>query len=160
MTMIYDPIPHVRLVEKTLVGNYEPIMRICGKIFILNLHNLEMLFMLWIEHKFLECLVPLHEHEGPQWKTFWRRFCPGPQARGSFGGSYPQIFFVPPKFCCVQKNLFQTYDKNLPPKKFILPLKPQNLATGLVLPKLCLPLEYFVLKSIRPRDVALHNFFL
>jgi len=46
MTMIYDPIPHVRLVEKTLVGNYEPIMRICGKIFILNLHNLEMLFML------------------------------------------------------------------------------------------------------------------
>jgi len=33
-------------------------------------------------------------------------------------------------------------------------LKPQNLATGLVLPKLCLQLEYFVLRSIQPRDVA------
>jgi len=28
------------------------------------------------------------------------------------------------------------------------------MATGLVLPKLCLQLEYFVLKSIRLRDVA------
>jgi len=28
------------------------------------------------------------------------------------GGSYPKIFFVPPKFCCVEKQLFQTYDKN------------------------------------------------
>ena len=31
---------------------------------------------------------------------------------GTFGGSFPQIFFVPPKFCCAQKNLFSTYDKN------------------------------------------------
>jgi len=31
---------------------------------------------------------------------------------GAFGGSYPQIFFVPSKFCCAQKNLFQNYDKN------------------------------------------------
>ena len=31
---------------------------------------------------------------------------------GEFGGSYHQIFFVPPKFCFVRKNLFQTYDKN------------------------------------------------
>jgi len=34
------------LVQKILVGNYAPIMRICGKIFIINLHNLQMLFML------------------------------------------------------------------------------------------------------------------
>jgi len=46
MTMIYDLIPFVKLVQKILVGNYEPIMRICGKIFIINLHNLQMLFML------------------------------------------------------------------------------------------------------------------
>ena len=81
MTMIYDPIPFVKLVQNILVGNYEPIMRICGKIFIINLHHLQMLFMLWIKNKFSECLVPLHKHEGPQWKTFWRRFCPGPQRR-------------------------------------------------------------------------------
>jgi len=31
---------------------------------------------------------------------------------------------------------------------------PPNLATGLVLPKLCLQLEYFALKAIRPGDVA------
>jgi len=44
MTMIYDPIPFVKLVQKILFGNYEPIMRICEKIFISNLHNLQMLF--------------------------------------------------------------------------------------------------------------------
>jgi len=43
--MIYDPIPFVKLVQKIL-GNYEPIMRICGEIFITNLHNLQMLFIL------------------------------------------------------------------------------------------------------------------
>jgi len=46
MTIIYDPIPFVKLVQKFFVLNYEPIMRICGKIFIINLHNLQMLFML------------------------------------------------------------------------------------------------------------------
>jgi len=43
MTMIYDPIPFVKLVQKNLVGYYEPIMGICLKIFIINL---QMLFML------------------------------------------------------------------------------------------------------------------
>jgi len=46
MTMIYDPIPFVKLVQKFSVGNYEPIMRICRKIFVSNLHNVQMLFML------------------------------------------------------------------------------------------------------------------
>ena len=63
MTMIYDPIPFVKLVQKNLVVNYEPTMGICGKIFVLNLHNLQ---MLWIKSKFSECLALLHKHEGPQ----------------------------------------------------------------------------------------------
>ena len=46
MTMIYDPIPFVKLVPKILVGNYKPIMRIFWKILIINLHNLQILFML------------------------------------------------------------------------------------------------------------------
>jgi len=47
MTVIYNPIPFVARSKKFgLVGNYEPIMRISGKIFIINLHNLQMLFML------------------------------------------------------------------------------------------------------------------
>jgi len=45
MTMIYDPIPFVKLIQKILVGNYEPMVGICGKIFIISLHNLQMLFM-------------------------------------------------------------------------------------------------------------------
>jgi len=32
--------------------------------------------------------------------------------------------------------------------------KPQNLAKDLVVPKLCLQLEYFALEPIGPRDVA------
>jgi len=35
MTMIYNPISFVKLVQKFLVGNYEPIVGICGKIFIM-----------------------------------------------------------------------------------------------------------------------------
>jgi len=46
MTMIYDPISFVKLVQKILVGSYEPIMRICVKRHKINLHNLQMLFML------------------------------------------------------------------------------------------------------------------
>jgi len=44
MTMTYEPIPFVKLVKKIWVGNYGPNMRICGKI--INLHSLQMLFML------------------------------------------------------------------------------------------------------------------
>jgi len=43
--MIYDPIPFVKLVKTILVGKHEPIMGLCGKIFIINLQNLQMLFM-------------------------------------------------------------------------------------------------------------------
>jgi len=46
MIMIYDPIPFVKLIRKILDGNYEPIKGICGKIFGINLHNLQMLLML------------------------------------------------------------------------------------------------------------------
>jgi len=45
MLMIYEPVPFVKLVQTTLVGKYEPNMGICGKIFIINLQNLQMLFM-------------------------------------------------------------------------------------------------------------------
>ena len=35
MRMIYDPNSFFKLVQKLLVGKYEPIMSICGKIFIM-----------------------------------------------------------------------------------------------------------------------------
>jgi len=34
--LIYHPIPFVKLDQKFLVGNYEPIIGICGKIFIMQ----------------------------------------------------------------------------------------------------------------------------
>ena len=111
MTMIYDSLPFVKLVQKYVVGNYEPIMRICGKIFIINLNNLQMLFMLWIKNKFSECLAPLHKHEGPQWKTFLA-------TKYIFiWGQLPQIFFVRPNFVVLGKICFkQTIKiKILPP---------------------------------------------
>jgi len=46
MTMISGPIFFVKLVRKILVGNYEPIIGICGKIFIINLYNLQTLLIL------------------------------------------------------------------------------------------------------------------
>ena len=73
-------------------------MGICGKIFIINLHNLQMLLMLWIKNKFSECLAPLHKHEGPQWKTFWRRFCPGLQTRWAIRRQ------LPPNLFCAQNR--------------------------------------------------------
>jgi len=35
MTMICDPIRFAELVQKILVGNYEPNIGVCGKIFII-----------------------------------------------------------------------------------------------------------------------------
>ena len=112
MTMIYDPIPFVKLVQKILVGNYVPIVRICGKMFIINLHNLQMLFMLWIKNEFSECLTPCTNMKAPNGRLSGDGSAQARRHGGAFGGSYPKSFFVPLKFCCAQKNLFQTYDKN------------------------------------------------
>jgi len=70
MVMIYNPIPFVKLVQKILVGKHEPNMGICGKIFIINLQNLQMLFMSLIENKYSECLANLQTQEGPKWRIF------------------------------------------------------------------------------------------
>jgi len=113
MTMIYDPNSFDMLVQKILVGNHEPIMRICRKILTINLHNLQMLFMLWIKNKFSECLGPLHKHEGPQWKTF----CDvAAQARrhGEHSGQLPlQCFLCPPNFVLLRKICFNHMIKML-----------------------------------------------
>ena len=81
------------------------------------------LFMLWIKYKFLECLAsPLHKHGGPQWKAFWRLFCPGSQTRGD-SGQLPPNFLCLSKFCCAQKKLLSKYDehKKLSPLKLYSP---------------------------------------
>ena len=106
MTMIYDPISFVKLVQKNLVGNYEPIMHICGKIFTINLHDLQMQFMLWIKYEFSECLAPLLKYEG-QWNTFWRQFCPGPQTWTGIRGQFSPNFFALPDFVVLRKSCFK-----------------------------------------------------
>jgi len=55
---------------------------------------------------------------------------PRPEDTGEFDSSSPQIFLCTPKFCCSQKNLLWTYDKN----KIFFPYKcillPQTLKPG------------------------------
>jgi len=79
---------------------------------------------------------------------------------GHLGAITPKYFLCPPIFVVVRKICFKHMIKIkiFPPKNVFSPqtLKP---GYGPVQPKLCLQLEYFVLKSIRPRDVAYHNFF-
>ena len=113
MTMIYDPIPFVKLVQTFLVKNCEVIMRICEKICMIILHNLQMLFMLWIRNKFSECLASCTNMRPPM-EDFLATVLPMQARRhgGAFGDSYSQIFLCPTIFCCAQKNLFWTYDKN------------------------------------------------
>jgi len=71
MTMIYDPIPFVKLTQNFYLETTSLLWVFEEKYLGCNLHNLQMLFMLWSKYKFSECLAPLHKHEGPQWKTFW-----------------------------------------------------------------------------------------
>ena len=106
-------------------------MRACGKIFLINLYNLQMLFMLRIKNKFSECLAPLHKHEGPNGRLSGDGSTQARRHGGAFGVSYPQIFFVPPKFCFAQKYLFQAFVvikiKIFPPIKMY---SPQTLKPG------------------------------
>ena len=102
--MIYDPIPFAKLVQKILVGNYEPIMGICGKIFIINLHNLQMLFMLWIKYKFSECLAPCTNMKAPNGRLSGDGSAQARIHGGAFGVSCPHTFFVSPQFLlCSEK---------------------------------------------------------
>ena len=106
MTMLLQPNSFVKLVQKILVGNYEPIIGICRKIFIINLHHLQMLFMLRIKHKFSESLAPFHKHEAPNVKLSGY----GSSQACRHGGGHsralnPKSFLCPTKFCCAHKNL-------------------------------------------------------
>jgi len=132
-------------------------MGICGKIFIINLHNLQMLFMLWNKYTFSECLAPLHKHEGALWKTFGDGSVQARRHGGHSGAVTPNLFSASPNSVVLRKifkNKHMIKTKILPPKNVFSSPKPKNVATGLILPKLCLQLGYFVLKTIRPRDVA------
>jgi len=88
-------------------------------------------------------------------EDFLATVLPRPADTGGIRWQFAQILFVLPNFVVLRKICFKHMIKKIsPPKNVFFPSKPQNLTTGLVLPKLCLQLEYFVLKSIRSRDVA------
>jgi len=106
MTIIYDPIPFVKLVQKILVGNYESIMDICGRIFINDLQNLQMLFTLSIKYKFSECLAPCTNMKAPNGRLSGNSSAQARRHGGHSGAVTPKYFLCHPKFCCVKKNLF------------------------------------------------------
>jgi len=58
-----------------------------------------------------------------------------PVVIGAFRGSVPKLLCAPEIVLCPEKfflNIYHNKNKNLPPQQFILPSKPQNLATGLL----------------------------
>jgi len=86
---------------------------------------------------FLATVLPRHADTGDIW-----------------GQLPPNLFCDPANFVVLRKICFKHMIKR---KIFSLKMYfPQilNLASGLVLPKLCLQLGYFVLKAILSRDVA------
>jgi len=132
------------------------IMGIYGKMFILDLHNLQMLFMLWIRYTFSACLVPCTSLNDSM-EDFLATVLPTAQA-GTHGGHSGTVssksFLYPPNFVVLRKICVK--DKSFPPKMYFLP---QTLKPVLVLPKLCLQLRYFGLKAIWSRDVACRKLF-
>ena len=103
MTMIYDPISFVILVQIFLVGNYEPIMRMCGKIFIINLQTLQMLFMLWIKNKFSECLAPCTNMKVPNGRLSGDGSAQALSNGGIRGQLPPNLFCAPQIVLCWEK---------------------------------------------------------
>jgi len=78
---------------------------ICGKIFIINLHNLQILFILWIKNRLSECLAPAQILR-PLMEDFLATVLPKPADTGGIPEQLPPNLYVHPKFCCAQKNLF------------------------------------------------------
>ena len=102
--MICDPIPF-ELVQKNLPvgGHYEPIMGICGKIFMTNLHNLQMLFMLRIKNKFSECLTPCAKMKAPM-EDFLATVLPKPVDTVGYSGEVtPNLFCALHILLCSEK---------------------------------------------------------
>ena len=118
-------------------------MGLCDKIFIINLQNLQMLFMSWIEHKYSECLAPC-THKKPPNGRFSGVGSAQAGRQGVNSGTIRSNLIFPPKFCSAQKNLFWTYDKNknLSTLKMFWSSQTLKPAQGLVLTKLCLQLTY------------------
>ena len=109
MTMIYDPIAFVKLVQKLLVGNYYGYLRenisivICTNCKCYSCCELSTN----VQNVYTLCTnmrVPNGRLSGDGSSQAHRH--------GGHSGQLPPNLFVPHKFCCVQKNMFQTYDKN------------------------------------------------
>jgi len=111
-------------------GNDEPVVGICWKIFIINLHNLQMLFMLCIKNKFLECLSPFHKHEVPNGNISGDVLSKPADTGGIRGHFTPNLFCVPSNFVVFRKICFEPMIKTkiVPPKNVFFP---PNLKTWL-----------------------------
>jgi len=91
-------------------------MGICGKIFVFNLHNLQVL-CLRIKFKFSECPAPLHKHEAPSGRLSGNVLL----RPADTGGQCPQIFCALPNFVVLRKICFKHMIKTklFPPKNIL-----------------------------------------
>jgi len=78
-------------------------MGICGKIFVINLHTLQMLLMLWIKNKFSECLAPLQKHEGPGGRLSGDGSTQARRHGGAFGAVAPNLFCASQNYVVLRK---------------------------------------------------------
>ena len=76
------------------------------------MHNLQILLMWSTKCKFSECLAPLHKHEDPNGRLYGDGSAQARRHGGHSGAVTLNLFCALPKFCCAQRNLFQTHDKN------------------------------------------------
>jgi len=103
MTMILQSISCVKGIQKFLVGNYEPIMGICGKIIIIC--TICKCCSCCELNKNFQNVYPLNKHEAPV-EGLLATVLPTSADMGLIRRQFPQIFFVPRKLRCAQKNLF------------------------------------------------------
>jgi len=69
----------------------------------INLHNLQMLFMLWIQNKFSECLAPLHKHETPNGRLHGDGCAQAADTVGHSGAVTQNLFCAPQILLCSEK---------------------------------------------------------
>ena len=88
---------------------------------------------------------PLHKHERSQWKTFWRRFCPGPQTRWGIRGHLRQSFRASQNCVVLRKICFKHMIKIkiFPPKMYFALPQTLNPGNGPGSANLCLQWRYF-----------------
>jgi len=104
MTMIYDPIPCAKLVQKIGLETTSLLYVFAGNYLYLICTTCKCCSCCELKINFQNVSPPYTNMKAPNGRISDNGSAQARRHGGAFGGSYPQIFFEPPKFCCAQKN--------------------------------------------------------